>query len=164
MFIPVLIILKRIKRKMSNNTNENIYPRALDAVERDFGVQAQQNLAYSLLDSTVRLNTLEYDLQVLVTMLSKKVNDDIKMRLNDMNDLTLEEAMEYLERLYKIQISTTEVVRKIFQGKSLSNEDIITPQERAFLTLLTSEVNTEEKKDKLEAFLLSLRDGTSSLP
>jgi len=112
-------------------------------------------LASSLMKSVAALDSGVEQLQGLNVRLSNFVQRQIDVELEN-NSLSLDTAMEYLDKLVKMSCDVAEVKRRVFNGKELFTVDPLSTQDRAMMDLLKA--IPADRKPELLQFLQNLTE------
>lgn len=111
----------------------------------------KMSMASSLVESVKNLSSQENTLSSTVERLASRVVEDLEAELEN-RSLSLEDAVNLLDKLNNIAVRIAETKRKIFNGKEMFSVNPLTTKETALLELLKS-VDSDAKRAKLELFL-----------
>lgn len=112
------------------------------------------SMANSLVASVTQLEMTENHTREIMSSLAQTVATQIRAKLES-DTITLDEALNALDKISAIVVRSAETKRKIFNGKEMFAVNPLSAKDQALIEMLKS-VDTKEKRAKLEKFLESL--------
>lgn len=138
---------------MSQTTNE-----IAELISAGIATEEQQGVALKALKVgmaytlTTGMGTILKDLNALSELSNRAINK-INERLNleiESDSISRKELMQFVDTIQQRQIQIMDLHRKIIQGKTLFEEDILSEEEKMVVRLFKSFKTSEEKRKFLE--------------
>lgn len=135
----------------------NLTPAQIEEINTSIRLQ----MASSLVESVKEMDSMQKGIGETLDKLRKLTMEQIEVEMQA-NTLSVEDAVKYLSELFKMQVAAAEVKRKIFNGREMFNITPLSERELALMELL-KKVDTNEKRDKLEAFIDTIVEENGSV-
>lgn len=134
----------------------NLTPAQIEEINTSVRLQ----MASSLVESVKQMDAMQSSIAGVVDRLRKFTVEQIDASIQS-GTLTPEDAINHLSKLFNMQVAAAEVKRKIFNGREMFNINPLSEREVALMELL-KKIDTNEKRDKLEAFIDSIIEENGS--
>lgn len=134
----------------------NLTPAQIEEINTSVRLQ----MASSLVESVKQMDVMQSSIAGVIDRLRKFTVEQIDASIQS-GTLTPEDAINHLSKLFNMQVAAAEVKRKIFNGREMFNINPLSEREVALMELL-KKIDTNEKRDKLEAFIDSIVEENGS--